>query len=102
MHSEFPLTLELLLATAACFFSAWGSAFFLQLHCTVRLTPYPSQAVVLQSLHWATARETSKDVVQVKKGLFSKNTQHNRAGSAKEMLEHVAGADGTPLLAGIS
>ena len=57
---------------------------------------------MLQSLHRVTARETSKDVVQVKKGLFAKNTQHNRAGGAKEMLGRVAGADGTPLLAGIS
>jgi len=45
--------------------------------------------VVLQSLHWA---ETSKDIVHVKKGLFSKNTQHNGAGSAEEVLEHVAWA----------
>lgn len=53
-------------------------------------------------MYWAASGETSKDVAHVKKGVFFKNTQHNRAGSAKEMLGHVAGADGTPLLAGIS
>lgn len=100
-HSKFScsLTAEFLLATAASFFSGWGSAFSLQLQCTEGLTSVLSQTVVLQSLLWAVSRDTSK----AKKILFfSKNAKYNRACSARELQEHLAGEDGTLLLSGIT
>lgn len=99
-HSKFsfPLTTEFLLATAASFFSGWGSAFSLQLYCTEGLTPVLSQAVIIAL---DSVQGDQQGCAPGKKGyFFSKNTKYNRACSAQELQEHLAGEDGTLLLSG--